>query len=1394
MSEFSVSPGRPEPLGVTADADGVNVAVFSAHADAIEFCLFDAEGQREVARLALPSRTGDIFHGHIAGVAPGVRYGLRAAGPWAPDKGHRFNPCKLLVDPYAVRLDRPFRLDAALFDQRARGASRDEIDSAPFVPKAIVEALPERAPARPPFAWGDQVLYELHIRGFSRLHPGVPVDLRGRFAALAQPAVLDHLTRLGITAVELMPAMAWIDERHLPPLGLSNYWGYNPIVLGAPDPRLAPGGFEEVRAAVEALHEAGISVILDVVLNHTGESDAFGPTVSLRGLDNATYHRHAVEEPSRLLNDAGTGNTLALERAPVLRLAMDSLRRWAATGIDGFRFDLAATLGRRVGGFDPEAPFLAAIQQDPALQNLALIAEPWDVGPGGYQVGKFPAEWAEWNDHFRDTARRFWRGDGGLIGELATRLAGSADIFTPRHRPLSRGVNFVTAHDGFTLADLVSYAHKHNEANGEDNRDGTDANHSWNHGVEGPTDDRTVVTWRRADMRALLATLMVARGTPMLAMGDECGRTQGGNNNAYAQDNETAWINWTRFDGGLADFAGALIALRRGHRALRGEAPLNGRPLDDSGIPDVEWRSPAGGPVDWSAPGNRVLVAAFYAPASAQEPADRVAVVLNGSDEAVDVVLPSARDGFAWDVVLDSATSAQAAPLRLAGESFTASARAVSITVEQPAPEAPRRAADPALIGKLAAAAGIASEWWDVSGTRHAVSDDTRRALLAALRLPASGRGEAQDSLASLSEQQFARALPHALVARTGEPARLRLGGAAARAGRALELAVQCDDGTRIDVPIAPDSGERAELARPDGRLALVRHVDLPELPVGRHLLTLGDTDCRLTVAPLSCYLPDALASGRRAFGVVAHLYALRRAENDQGIGDFTILGTLGAAAAATGAGTVGVNPLHALFPGDRERASPYYPSDRRFLDPIYIDVAALAGPEAVNAALNGHAATFAALAAKPAVDYSAVWAAKRAVLASAFALFESRPDPDFEAFCRVGGEPLRRFAVFEAMSSAHPALGWRSWPEALRDPAGAGVAAFTRNNERAVRFALWQQWIADRQFAGAAEKARAGGLSLGFYRDLAVGTAPDGAEAWAEADALMQGVTVGAPPDPLGPEGQNWNLPPPDPLALQRDGYQGFARLLAANMRHAGALRIDHVMGLRRLFLLPEGAKATEGAYLSYPFDDLAGQVALESTRAECLVVGEDLGTVPFGMRDQLARERMLSYRVLWFERSEQRFTPPEDYPSLAVACVSTHDLPTLAGWWSGADITERRALGLDGNEATEAALGARRLEKEELARALIREGLIEAVPDLDGDLGEAFFVAVHAYVARTRSMLALTQIDDLAGETVAVNLPGTDRERPNWRRRLSVTIDEVLDTAHAREALAAMRTERGG
>jgi glycogen operon protein len=664
----ALAPGRSWPLGAQWDGDELNFAVVSAHASRIELCLFDAGGRHEVARLPLPGRTGDVFHGRLPGAAPGLVYGYRAHGPWRPDRGHRFNPHKVLLDPYAREIVGRFEWrDEQFGADRAHPAHMDQRDNAPYALKARVGARDAARAAAlsaqpqlhtPP---ADTVIYELHVRGFTMRHPGVPEALRGTYAGLASPAALAHLKRLGITAVCLLPVHQHLDEERLGRLGLVNYWGYNTIGYFCPEPKYASGAgglapAEEFRAMVRALHDCGIEVLLDVVYNHTAEGDEQGPTLAWRGLDNALYYRLPPAARAQYENHTGCGNTLDLRQPRVLQLVLDSLRFWVGEmGVDGFRFDLATVLGRGEHRFDPNAAFFAAVAQDPLLQRVKLIAEPWDVGHDGYQLGAFPNGWLEWNDRFRDTLRGFWIGQRATRGAFAQRLAASSDLFQPRGRSPAETVNYVVSHDGFNLTDLVSYAERHNHANGEHNRDGHHHNLSGNCGVEGPSSAAAVVTLRGRLKRALLATVLLAQGTPMLAAGDELGHSQRGNNNPYCQDNPTTWLDWAGADDALTGFVARLVALRRELLpfALRWYDGI----ADGHGVSDLSWLRGDGAPLqgaDWQAPDQQVLGCLIGKPGRAAMP---LLLLVNGGPEAVEFALPRAPAG-AWQRLVDTAEPA----------------------------------------------------------------------------------------------------------------------------------------------------------------------------------------------------------------------------------------------------------------------------------------------------------------------------------------------------------------------------------------------------------------------------------------------------------------------------------------------------------------------------------------------------------------------------------------------------------------------------------------------------------------------------------------------------------------------------------------------------------------
>lgn len=666
VAEYSVLAGSNTPLGAHHDGAGVNFAVFSENASAMELCLFSDDGHTEVARLKLPERTGSVWHGYVEGLPVGALYGYRAHGNYAPEQGARFNAHKLLADPYAREFHGTWSEHPATLGYK-KGSRREDLtfdktDSAPFVPKSVVSD-PElfRKVERPRRkSDGRDLIYEAHVKGLTKLQGDVPEAVQGTYEGLASDGMIAHLQGLGVGAIELLPVHSFLDDAFLVERGLKNYWGYNTVGFFAAEPRyFGPNGLKGFRTMVERFHAAGIEVILDVVYNHTAEGDQRGPTLSFRGLDNASYYRLHAGQGRYYVNDTGCGNTLNVAHPFVLRMVLDSLRFWVeCMGVDGFRFDLATTLGREHHGFDPWGGFFDALRQDPVLSQARMIAEPWDIGPGGYQLGGFPPEFAEWNDAYRDTVRRYWRGDAHSAPDLAARLLGSAEIFDRSGRRSTSSVNFLASHDGFTLADTTRYVERHNEANSEGNRDGHHSNFSDNFGVEGDTDNAEIIGARVQRQRNMLATLFLSQGTPMLLAGDEFGNSQGGNNNAYCQDNEIGWLNWDKADQDILNFTNALSTFRQAHPCLRQTRFLHGAKRASDGLKDVEWTDPSGGPLQWRDPGLSNFAFTIRCSAEAPELGDDVVhVVLNRSDSAISAKLPALRDGQYWVRGIDTSVA-----------------------------------------------------------------------------------------------------------------------------------------------------------------------------------------------------------------------------------------------------------------------------------------------------------------------------------------------------------------------------------------------------------------------------------------------------------------------------------------------------------------------------------------------------------------------------------------------------------------------------------------------------------------------------------------------------------------------------------------------------------------
>jgi glycogen operon protein len=668
-----VREGLPHPRGATWDGKGVNFSLFSAHASKVELCLFDSHGEREWQRIELPEFTDEIWHGYLEGIGPGAVYGYRVHGPYEPEQGHRFNPNKLLLDPYAREYVGQLRWDHACFGYTI-GAEGDDLtfderDSAPFMPKCVVvdEGFDWQQNRKPLVPWDRTILYETHVRGYTKLHPAVPEALRGKFTGLSVPEVIEYIKSIGITSVELLPIHMFINDSHLLERGLTNYWGYNSIGFFAADPRYFSDpmrGVQEFKEMVLRFHDAGIEVILDVVYNHTAEGNERGPTLSFKGIDNFSYYRLMPEEKRYYINDTGTGNTLDMSHPRVIQMVTDSLRYWVQEmHVDGFRFDLGTILAREPEGFHHRSGFLNACSQDPVLGGVKLIAEPWDCGPGGYQVGEFPPGWAEWNDKYRDTIRDYWRGEA-TAAAIAPRLLGSPDVFNKLGRKPYSSVNFITAHDGFTLHDSVAYNDRHNEANGEENRDGSSENRSWNCGVEGPTMDRAVIELRNRQMRNMLATLFLSQGTPMLLAGDEFARTQQGNNNAYCQDNEISWVDWkaAQENEHLIRFVRKLTALRSKYPILRRSRFLSGATNEEIGIKEITWINATGTEMQgdqWT--DDLMLCFGMLLDGRAQATGIRqrgqdatILILFNAYHDVVQFTLPGTTDSAFWLLLIDT--------------------------------------------------------------------------------------------------------------------------------------------------------------------------------------------------------------------------------------------------------------------------------------------------------------------------------------------------------------------------------------------------------------------------------------------------------------------------------------------------------------------------------------------------------------------------------------------------------------------------------------------------------------------------------------------------------------------------------------------------------------------
>lgn len=1411
-----VLPSPSVPQGASYDGSGTRFALYSEHATQVELCLFDDASERET-RVSL-ERTDNLWHGYLPGVGPGQRYGYRVHGPYAPKHGHRFNPKKLLVDPYARAIDRDARWHPALQGEDAHDAARADLtDSVSVAPRSVVidETFDWQGDTAPRTDWSDTLIYEAHVKGLTKLHPDVPEAVRGTYLGLCSDPIIAHLKALGVTALELLPVHHAFSERWLVERGLVNYWGYNTLGFFAPDARFASGStlgaqVRDWKAMVQALHRAGIEVIVDVVYNHSAEADALGPTLSLRGIDNAVYYRLDPDDYANYWDTTGCGNSLNFEHPQTQRLVLDSLRYWVSEmHVDGFRFDLAPTLARGFGGLHVRETFFAAIAQDPLLANVKLIVEPWDCGPYGVCTGAFAVPYSEWNDRYRDGVRRFFRGDAGRVGDVASRIAGSSDVFEGTGRSPRASINFITSHDGRSLRDLVSYEGKYNAANGWDNRDGADNEYARNWGAEGATERADVIATRERVARSMLLTLACSQGVPMLRQGDEFFQSAGGNNNAYTQDNAVSWLRWR---SGPAErefmaFTRKAFELRREHAGLRRTEYFTGALRD--GDRDVTWLSHEGGALSGAQFGEarRYAIGAWIAGDHAAS-APSLLVLLNGGPEPVSFALPlsaaltSIAGAAEFRVLLDSAQPSAVGTRARAH--YALAAQTAALLIEEPLAPVSRRPDHVESLRKLADRYGIAGSYRGYHGDQKTTTDATRVVLLAAMGVdvstPSAARASLEAAIADDSRPGLApvRVLP--LGADALREVELRLPG---RPGRmfdyGLELTLENGHSLRSEGRVHVALG-RASIALPE-----------LELPIGYHRLRVevegtagSSTEQDLIVTPGSAETLRARLGDRLGAGLWSHLYALRRTEGGFGIGDTGDLRALIALAGAQGLDFVGINPLHALD-NHGGVVSPYYPLSRSYVNPIYLDlevIPELAHSPAAQAILRSPELqlSLAPLRTRPRLDYANIWRQKRRVLTALCDSFAARDfgrdTPRGRAYAQYvaeQGDALGEFALFCALGEHlsgedTPILDFNQWPEPLRDSRARQVAELREQLQSRVRFHSYLQFELDRQLGSVQREARASGMPIGVYGDLAVGNAPGGAEVWARPELFARGVNLGAPPDVYSDTGQDWGLLPLVPARLRQDRYRYVRALFRNALRNVGMLRADHVMGLLRQFWVPQGLDARSGAYVRFPFEEITGILALESVRAGALIVGEDLGVVPDGLRERMRELALLRSQVLYFERDNAgEFISPSEYAHESLATVNSHDLPPLAAFFDAHDLELLLELGqLPDRASLERVRNEREAGKAALQRRLVREKLWNAASSTEAD----WVVAVHRLLASSRSALVAASVDDLCLEREPLNVPGIASEKyPPWARRTRLPLDTLASDPTALDIFGVLR-----
>jgi len=1436
----NIKEGKPYPLGATWDGAGVNFALYSKHAKSVMLCFFDKD-YKESLCIPIRNRTHYIWHCYVEGIRPGQLYGYRVDGPYDPENGFRFNPSKVLLDPYALAIGRELIWSEEHFGYKFPYNFREK-DNRNNADKAILGAIID-----PAFSWGndkqldiswkDTIIYEAHVKGFTQLNPYVPEELRGTYLAFTTDEVIKYLKDLGITTIEFLPIQYSITEYHLYKQNKVNYWGYNPIAFFAPNPRYAydksvMGAINEFKTMVKVLHQAGFEVILDVVYNHTAEGDHTGPTLSFRGIDNLSYYRVYEEKKDLYVDFTGCGNTLNHQNHHVLQLVMDSLRYWITEmHVDGFRFDLASALARELYEVDRLTSFFAIIQQDPIISKVKLIAEPWDLGKDGYQVGNFPPGWSEWNGRYRDTVRRVINEFENNLSDFATRIAGSSDLYKKDDRKTYSSINFITCHDGFTLRDLVSYEKKHNEDNGLNNLDGSDVNYSRNYGIEGDTDDIKINLIRLKKQKLFLTTLFISQGVPMLLAGDELNRTQKGNNNAFCQDNEISYINWeeNEYSQELHTITKFLIQLRKQNEVFRRNEFFEGEEKKVMEVKDIYWIHKEGREMqeeDW----HNELCLGILLPSEFGErfdfdtslEGDTFLILINFSNETIQFKIPEIittrwkiiystdRHLFITEETEDEIEKMdhilqkiyknrsnhhflEEMEIYMSDGLFYMPNEHIKINqysivilkADKNWKEAHvKRKYRLKLLEILIHNLGIQKQYFDLMGREYNLSNSEIFMIIRAMHLPVKDLSSLEVIYENYKNDLWFQGIQSSFVLSINQEKDLEL----TIPETIKKFKIQIKDKNQATVfekeiedypiieshTIAFSKFKKLKLIKTKINLNFQFDVGYYDIYVlhNSEIYSKG----KLMITPEKAYNDDKIYTG-----VWVQLYALRSSTN-MGVGDFGDLKKLALILKKYRYNIIGLSPLHYVL-NQENMVSPYFPASRLMINPIYIDIFSIEEFHKSKNAIKkwkAYVDVFEQEKNSKVINYSLIYKIKKEIIYEIYKDFiiENNKNDLYKKFIKY--KENNHLLFFHALyETANDVFGKIKIPGELYKLDSEFQKQFIQEYQDKIEFYSFIFYLAEQQFLNLVEELKKEGIYL--YLDLAVGCAPDQIEhIYFDNNysyLFSKTARAGAPPDQFSPNGQDWGIIVFNPFILKKFHYEPFILLLRRNLFNHTFLRIDHVMWLYRLYwIVREGSEKT-ATYVRYPEKDFFGILSLESHLNKGIIIGEDLGTVPEEVRNILEEKSILSWKVFYFEKINDEFIDPNSYPLNCVATINTHDLPTLAGYWLGKDIEEKFKIGILTEQEAKKLLEIRNKERNKIIEMFNKKQYFKDKEPLTEDSIFDSEIVYYFYrlLSETPSKIVLASIYDMMGESDQPNMPGTVNEYPNWRLRLSVPIEEI-------------------